>query len=408
MDDQLKQRLWGATIIVALAVIFVPMLFDKPGEDLAGISDSSVPPLPPEAREREIALPAMPDEAAKTEPVAGEAQPRERPAYRIIPLDDNPPPKQEGKPLLEEPQDTPAQAGSPTQFDADEGGLPDELPTRDSPLAKLPRAGGKAKDAPAARSDVAAPKPVLPSAGAQPPREPPGTERPATTKPATPAKVPARQPLTMETRPPPVVQASPPKSQQLRKDASGDAASAKAAKPDEKAKAEDSKASAKAPAPAPAKQPTRESAELARPAKPESTREKPTESAADAPAKKKPEVVASAGPATASSARPSSSSSAKPVPDGKSPATPASKAKSAPSPSSWVVRAATYNSEAGARALVDKLKKQQFPAYVQKVTSERGTVYRVQVGPASDKARAEQTRKRLESSAGVRGTLVAR
>jgi DedD protein len=408
LDDQLKQRLWGATIIVALAVIFVPMLFDKPGEDLAGISDSSVPPLPPEAREREIALPAMPDEAAKTEPAAGEAQPRERPAYRIIPLDDNPPPKQEGKPLAEEPQDTPAQAGSPTEFDADEGGLPDELPTRDSPLAKLPRAGGKAKDAPTPRSDVAAPKAVLPGAGAPPQREPPGTERPATTKPATPAKGPARQPLTMETKPPPAVQASPPKSAPLRKDASGDAASAKATKPDAKARAEDSKASAKAPAPTPVKQPARESAELARPARPESTREKPTESAADAPAKKKPETVASAGPATASSAKPSSSSSAKPVPDGKSPATPASKAKSAPSPSSWVVRAATYNSEASAKALAEKLKKQQFPAYIQKVTGERGTVYRVQVGPASDKARAEQTRKRLESSAGVRGTLVAR
>ena len=49
MDDGLKKRLLGATVLVSLAVIFVPMLFEKEQVDDSAIIESSIP-LPPEDR----------------------------------------------------------------------------------------------------------------------------------------------------------------------------------------------------------------------------------------------------------------------------------------------------------------------------------------------------------------------
>lgn len=52
MDKVLKQRLIGATILIALAVIFLPMLLVGPDEDMPSDSvDFDVPPVPEQARE---------------------------------------------------------------------------------------------------------------------------------------------------------------------------------------------------------------------------------------------------------------------------------------------------------------------------------------------------------------------
>jgi DedD protein len=45
MDEHLKRRLVGAVVLVALAVIFVPMLLDEEGAD-TGITRSNIPPHP--------------------------------------------------------------------------------------------------------------------------------------------------------------------------------------------------------------------------------------------------------------------------------------------------------------------------------------------------------------------------
>lgn len=45
MDDRLKHRMVGAVVLVALAVIFVPMLLDSP-DDGMGTEGSNLPPLP--------------------------------------------------------------------------------------------------------------------------------------------------------------------------------------------------------------------------------------------------------------------------------------------------------------------------------------------------------------------------
>lgn len=48
MDEGLKRRLIGATVLVSLAVIFVPMLLEHDPEQQQGITDSTVPPRPPQ------------------------------------------------------------------------------------------------------------------------------------------------------------------------------------------------------------------------------------------------------------------------------------------------------------------------------------------------------------------------
>ncbi len=47
MDAALKQRLLGASILIALAVIFIPMLFDEPVKTGEVTSDIAIPPAPP-------------------------------------------------------------------------------------------------------------------------------------------------------------------------------------------------------------------------------------------------------------------------------------------------------------------------------------------------------------------------
>jgi DedD protein len=55
LDERLKQRLLGGAVLVALVVIFVPMLIDEP-VDSKLVSDHRIPPKPEEI---EKALPAI-------------------------------------------------------------------------------------------------------------------------------------------------------------------------------------------------------------------------------------------------------------------------------------------------------------------------------------------------------------
>ena len=74
MDAALKQRLIGATVLVALAVIFLPMLVDGPDaeRETAGEQLSLDLPTPPDRpmETREIPLLPTPADSAATAPVA--------------------------------------------------------------------------------------------------------------------------------------------------------------------------------------------------------------------------------------------------------------------------------------------------------------------------------------------------
>ncbi|QSA97096.1 SPOR domain-containing protein [Methylococcus sp. EFPC2] len=86
MDQQLKQRLIGVTIVVALVVIFVPMLFDDKDPQRSG---GGIPPIPDEVMEKTIELPKSAEDVAPKDEKAetGSA------GYRIIPLTDEAPAK---------------------------------------------------------------------------------------------------------------------------------------------------------------------------------------------------------------------------------------------------------------------------------------------------------------------------
>jgi len=81
MDTGLKQRLIGAAVLVALAVIFLPMLVKGPAPD-SGVSDVSLnmPDSPDgEVETRDLPL-AMPGEVPKGGAVGMDARPIDRPA----------------------------------------------------------------------------------------------------------------------------------------------------------------------------------------------------------------------------------------------------------------------------------------------------------------------------------------
>jgi cell division septation protein DedD len=88
MDQQLKQRLIGVTIIVALVVIFVPMLFEK-SDDKGRFSSTGIPSIPDDVMEKSIELPKTAEDIAPNEE---EKKPVES-GYRIVPLNEDLPPK---------------------------------------------------------------------------------------------------------------------------------------------------------------------------------------------------------------------------------------------------------------------------------------------------------------------------
>lgn len=67
MDNQVKQRVIGAVVLVALAVIFVPMLLEKPDSDLGPVG-SNLPEQPDMAVQDRIEPLTLPEPPAEEEP----------------------------------------------------------------------------------------------------------------------------------------------------------------------------------------------------------------------------------------------------------------------------------------------------------------------------------------------------
>jgi DedD protein len=88
MDQHLKQRLIGVTIVVALVIIFVPMLFEK-SDDKGRFSSTGIPSIPDDVMEKSIELPKTAEDIAPNEE---EKKPVES-GYRIVPLNEELPPK---------------------------------------------------------------------------------------------------------------------------------------------------------------------------------------------------------------------------------------------------------------------------------------------------------------------------
>ncbi len=68
MDRGLKERLVGAAVLVALAVIFIPMLLDDAPPGSGPISESNIPPQPEETGELDSRIKPIESEAVTVEP----------------------------------------------------------------------------------------------------------------------------------------------------------------------------------------------------------------------------------------------------------------------------------------------------------------------------------------------------
>lgn len=167
MDPSLKQRLIGATVVVSLIVIFVPMLFDEAPEE-ATRRIETIPALPEAIEERPISLPraeaerAM--EAASPPPSEVAPKPEVKPkpnGFKIIPLDE---------PVPRRPQPEVAKpAGEPI--------MPPELPAESASVGAAGEPAAVAEAPPAETRPVAEPV-------AKPKRMAPAERVPAKSKPA--------------------------------------------------------------------------------------------------------------------------------------------------------------------------------------------------------------------------------
>lgn len=108
-----------------------------------------------------------------------------------------------------------------------------------------------------------------------------------------------------------------------------------------------------------------------------------------APATPAPAVAAKATPPEPPA--PAAPKSAEPSPP---PATPAK--ADAPKSGAFVVQLAAFSDDKGANALANKLKRGGYPAFTETLTTARGTLWRVRVGPYPTRDAAGQSRDRLK------------
>lgn len=162
MDERLKKRLIGAVVLVALLVIFVPMLVEDDERERIGISETNIPPRPD--LEAEFAAEVLPDPD----------QPR------ITPLPDPEPPEQVPEdpvgfswepaaspaPAVRRPAPPPEGLAEPPRTAAP--GQPRQMPTPTPAAPKVESA--KATPSPAPQERPAAPPPPEPAREAKPPQ----------------------------------------------------------------------------------------------------------------------------------------------------------------------------------------------------------------------------------------------
>ena len=358
MDEQLKQRLLGATIIVALVVIFVPMLFEDPDHP-AGQTVGEVPALPEAIEERAIELPKSAADVLREEQSSKKEAAEAETSYRVIPLEDPPPPK----PAKVEPAPAPApEAAVAAEEPVDEAAPPDEEFVGEGEEAPM-----EAPAAPAAtKAGLAEPgrqaKPLNPAV--------------APAKAAVPSKKPERAMADVK----PEASAPRPKTPvPVPKPAEPLAKKPEKARPQQLKRAEPVAVKPAAPRPVPVPHDMAEAEPPgAKPAqfKPALATAVPLESAPKPPASKPPEPKAAA--------------------------------LEAEPPTAWVVQAGSFAGEANARSLADRLRKQNIAAFVESVAGSAGTAYRVRVGPELNRSRAEQLQKQIESAVGIKGLILPR
>lgn len=107
MEQQLKQRLVGAVVLVSLAVIFIPIILEGPGDEWSPRNQNIPQPPPMDFRSHaELALPEA-EETHADEPVAEAPVPVAVPPAAAVEEPEPPPPAPAVKPAMPEPPAAP-------------------------------------------------------------------------------------------------------------------------------------------------------------------------------------------------------------------------------------------------------------------------------------------------------------
>lgn len=75
--------------------------------------------------------------------------------------------------------------------------------------------------------------------------------------------------------------------------------------------------------------------------------------------------------------------------------------------SAWVIQLGSFSSQTNADSLVRQLQTQGFPAYIEKVTTDAGIVYKVRVGPELSRPAAENMVKNLKAKMKLDGMILS-
>lgn len=352
MDTGLKQRLIGAAVLIALAVIFLPMLVKGPAPD-SGVSDVSIkmPDAPEgEIETRELPL-VMPGDVPKGGAVGMNATPVDRPGAQALP------------------------------------GQPEGAPVGTDSAATPPTDPATALPATAAGGNYAV------HFGAYASQK--GAETVAAL--AVAAQLPAyTEATTINGKPAFRVRIGP---YATRADAETARLKALEVRSDVPVRvvALDAEPATAAPAAAtPASVPAPTTAAATEPVKP----------AAPRPAEPKPAEQKPAAPAP----RPVASKPAETKPAETKPVEPVKPVAPRPAPPAaakvgFAVQVGAFSDATEAGAMRERLRAAGFTAFTESVTTDRGTLTRVRVGPVLDRAAADQLKSQIQSKTGVDGMV---
>ncbi len=123
------------------------------------------------------------------------------------------------------------------------------------------------------------------------------------------------------------------------------------------------------------------------------------------PGAKAPAPAAGVGPSETVTPRPNSvAPAAESKPDAKAASGAEAKSNPVKATGPFVVQVAAFSDRYGARSLVAKLKQGGFPGYTETVTTDKGTLHRVRVGPYPSREVADAARAKLKA-AGFAGVV---
>jgi len=75
--------------------------------------------------------------------------------------------------------------------------------------------------------------------------------------------------------------------------------------------------------------------------------------------------------------------------------------------SAWIVQLGSFSEQSNAESLVSKLLVKKYPAYIDEITDNSESVFRVRVGPELNREDAEKLQQTLVSQTGIEGIILS-